>query len=285
MQQSLANKLASFRARQQFEIVASHAGAKFDTPRRHAIFSGPPGTGKTTLAEDIGDFFFDLGILAKGHVHKTTGTKTIAKFIGQTAPLVQDAVKKALGGILFIDEIYQWYDEPRFGNEAVNELLAQMEEHREDLIVIVAGYSDKVKQVLGMNAGLLSRFSTEFEFTHFTRDELAQILDLNLKKMNIQMDPQARATFIDYLERQKKQLGDNFANARTLEVLLDHVITAHAVNWSNIKPKQTEHGNLVHIFANDMLTLNADDVSAAIAQEIKPEQKRRSIGFGADLSS
>ncbi len=278
LQQSLADKLASFRARQEFEIMAQQMGAKFDSPRRHAIFSGPPGTGKTTLAEDVGDFFYDLGILEKGHVHKTTGAKTIGKYVGWTAPLVRDAVKNALGGILFIDEIYQWYDEPRFGQEAVNELLEQMEQHRDNLVVIVAGYKDKVKQVLSMNAGLLSRFSTEFEFTHFTRDELAQILDLNLNKMGISMDPHARATFIDYLEQQKKELGNNFANARTLEVLLDHVVTAHAVTWSKTKSQQADNSNLVHIFANDMLTLNSDDVRTAIAHEIKPE-KRRAIGF------
>lgn len=284
MQPSLRTRLIEFRARQRFELATQDHNVDLSDARRHQIFTGPPGTGKTTVANDMGLFFKELGILRSGHVHQTSGTKLIDEYLGNTAPNVRKAFEMAAGGVLFIDEVYHLAMDKHYGPDAINEILAQMEDNRDDTIVIVAGYEEEVEKFLDTNDGLRSRFGGTLEFESFSQDELQQILLLNLRKKGLSMDLDAQSLFIDKLMEMKKIEGKKFGNARTLEVFLNNVITAHAVTWD-----QRNHGaKLSMLFApvGEMdLTLSKDDVlSANPAVKLKKKlPERRGIGFGIPL--
>ncbi len=190
----------------------------------HAVFTGNPGTGKTTVAKKLGQIYKALGILSKGHVHEVDRADLIAEYIGQTAPRVKEAISLARGGILFIDEAYSLYreDSPRdFGHEAIEILLREMSEGPGDLIVLVAGYPEEMNAFINSNPGLRSRFQQYFTFTDYVPDELIQIADYGLENRSLSITEEARGFLYSQLTRAYRDRDRTFGNARYVMSLVD----------------------------------------------------------------
>lgn len=188
---------------------------------RHMVFLGNPGTGKTTVARIIGQVLAECGALSMGHVVEVSRSDLVAGWVGQTAGKTKQAVQQALGGVLFIDEAYSLTDMESggFAAEAVDTLLKLMEDNREDLVVIVAGYDEPMRRLLDSNPGLRSRFDRTLIFDDYTIDETGYILDLMLTKAGLAMDPTTRFETIRRLSRVKLQPG--WGNARTIRKTLE----------------------------------------------------------------
>ena len=213
----------------QVQRLREKNGLKNSVMSRHLVFSGNPGTGKTTVARIIAKIYNALGILSGGQLIEVDRAGLVSGYIGQTATKVTSVIESALGGILFIDEAYSLTvgkGEGDFGQEAVDTLLKAMEDHRDDLIVIVAGYSDLMKEFLASNPGLTSRFNTFIEFQDYTPDELIRILDQMCEKQDYKLDTEAKEYARAYFEIQSQQ--ENFANAREARNFLEHAISRQA---------------------------------------------------------
>jgi SpoVK/Ycf46/Vps4 family AAA+-type ATPase len=189
----------------------------------HAVFTGNPGTGKTKTALLLGKIYFNLGLLSKGHVHEVDRADLVAGFIGQTAPLAKEAIKKAKGGILFIDEAYSLHREDSdrdFGREAVEVILKEMSDGDGDLAVIVAGYPDEMQSFLESNPGLKSRFNSYFQFPDYTPQELLDIGKLEAKDLDIQIAPDAEELLHKKLIEAYRDRDRMFGNARFVKSIV-----------------------------------------------------------------
>jgi probable Rubsico expression protein CbbX len=187
-------------------------------------FTGNPGTGKTTVAMRMAEMLHRLGYVRKGHVVAVTRDDLVGQYIGHTAPKTKEVLKRAMGGVLFIDEAYYLYrpeNEKDYGQEAIEILLQVMENQRDDLVVILAGYGDRMERFFASNPGMASRIAHHVEFPDYTDDELLQIADVMLKKWNYRFDDEARAAFSEYLSIRRGR--PNFANARSVRNSLDRM--------------------------------------------------------------
>ena len=195
----------------------------------HMVFSGNPGTGKTTIARFLSKIFHSLGILSKGQLVEVDRGDLVAGYVGQTAIKTKDAIKKAMGGVLFIDEAYALTNrgENDYGAEAVDTLLKAMEDHRDDLIVIVAGYIEPMEKFLHSNPGLESRFNRFIDFPDYTLDELMGIFDLRMNKAGYTMDDEARATLRQKIDIERVDVK-GFGNARGVRNLFETIIARQA---------------------------------------------------------
>jgi len=194
--------------------------------RLHLAFKGKPGTGKTSVARIFGDIYKGLGLLRKGHVVEVDGRGLIASFVGQTAQKTNDLVEAALDGVLFVDEAYALHqrDTPQdFGREAVATLMKAMEDHRDRLAVILAGYPHDIEDLLNSNRGLRSRVSTEIGFPDFTPDELLQILERLVASVEGSLSPECRETALGIFARLASEDDHAFGNARLVETLFQEM--------------------------------------------------------------
>ena len=199
-------------------------GLATETPTLHMSFTGNPGTGKTTVALKIADLLHRLGYVRKGHLVTVTRDDLVGQYIGHTAPKTKEVLKKAMGGVLFIDEAYYLYrpdNERDYGQEAIEILLQVMENNRDDLVVIMAGYADRMDKFFSANPGFRSRIAHHIDFPDYSDDELLRISQSMLEGQSYVFDPEAEAAMAEYIAMRRMQ--PHFANARSIRNALDRV--------------------------------------------------------------
>ena len=200
----------------------------------HMIFKGNPGTGKTTVARIFGKLFRQLGVLPKGHLVEIERADIVGEYIGHTAQKTREHINKALGGILFIDEAYSLArgGEKDFGKEAIDTLVKAMEDHKDELILILAGYQREMESFLQANTGLRSRFPIQIDFPDYSVSELLEIADLMLSQREYRMAPEATGGLRDYLSR-TQEVGERRGNARKVRNIIERAIRRHAVRLAD----------------------------------------------------
>ena len=204
------------------ESARRSVGLQAEPPSLHMSFTGNPGTGKTTVAQRIATILHKLGYIRRNHVVSVTRDDLVGQYIGHTAPKTKEVLKKAMGGVLFIDEAYYLYrpeNERDYGQEAIEILLQVMEERRDDLVVVLAGYKDRMDTFFRSNPGMASRVAHHIDFPDYGADELLQIARLMLQNMRYTLAPDAEDTMRDYIERRMRQ--PRFSNARSIRNALD----------------------------------------------------------------
>ncbi len=195
----------------------------------HLVFTGNPGTGKTTVARILAKLYKQIGVLSKGQLVEVDRSGLVAGYVGQTALKTQEQIQKALGGVLFIDEAYALSQkDDAFGQEAIDTILKAMEDHRDDLVVIVAGYTGPMEEFINSNPGLKSRFNKYIEFTDYSVDELEAIFDMNCRKYDYQVEEEAKKQVRALIVQRKLEKPENFANAREVRNLFEEIITNQA---------------------------------------------------------
>jgi probable Rubsico expression protein CbbX len=209
--------------------VRARFGLSAEPPSLHMCFTGNPGTGKTTVALRMAELLHRLGYLRLNQVVSVTRDDLVGQYVGHTAPKTREVLKRALGGVLFIDEAYYLYraeNERDYGQETIEILLQFMENHRDDLVVILAGYHDRMETFFASNPGMSSRIAHHLEFPDYTLDELAAIADLMLVKQRYVLSDEAAVVFREYLARRMSQ--PRFANARSVRNALERARLRHA---------------------------------------------------------
>ncbi|MGH3795106.1 MAG: CbbX protein [Pseudonocardiaceae bacterium] len=210
------------RARSRFGLSTSR-------PNLHMSFTGSPGTGKTTVALRMADLLQRLGYLRRGHLVSVTRDDLVGQYIGHTAPKTKEVLKRAMGGVLFIDEAYYLYrqdNERDYGQESIEILLQVMENNREDLVVILAGYKDRMDWFFSANPGMGSRIAHHIDFPDYTQEELEAIGDLMVQAEGYSFSPEAQEVFEQYLARRRTQ--PRFANARSVRNAIERARLRHA---------------------------------------------------------
>lgn len=218
----------------------------------HKVFTGNPGTGKTMVARLMSRIYHSLGILSKGHLVEVDRSGLVAGFVGQTAIKTSEVIGKALGGVLFIDEAYALSSRGQqdYGQEAIETLLKQMEDNRDDLVVIVAGYTELMDDFIHSNPGLSSRFNRYMEFPDYTIDELKQIFLMRAKKAGYKLSEKADALLPTLFERALKDKGEDFGNARGARNLFEQAIANQANRLS--KMEEVTKDKLMTLLCQDL---------------------------------
>ena len=229
-------------------------GMKTPDTSLHLVFSGNPGTGKTTIARILAKIYREIGALSKGQLVEVDRSNLVAGYVGQTAIKTRKKIDEAMGGILFIDEAYTLARSEGgndFGQEAIDTILKAMEDHRDDFVVIVAGYTDLMQKFINSNPGLKSRFNKYIEFPDYTAEELIAIFDMRCNKYGYVFTPEAREQVNAIIIEREKNKGPNFANARDVRNLFEKIITNQATRIAELaEPSDT-----------DLTTITVDDLT------------------------
>lgn len=214
-------------------LVVSRArlelGVESAQPSLHMCFTGNPGTGKTTVALRMAEMLHRLGYVRKGHVVSVTRDDLVGQYIGHTGPKTKEIIKKAMGGVLFIDEAYYLYrpeNERDYGQEAIEILLQVMENNLDDLVVILAGYKDRMDTFFQSNPGMSSRIAHHIDFPDYSESELFEIANLMVDEMHYKLDDGAKVAMKEYISHRQAQA--HFANARSIRNALDRARLRHA---------------------------------------------------------
>nr|ATN40654.1 rubisco expression protein [Gomphoneis minuta var. cassieae] len=223
-------------------------------PGLHMSFTGSPGTGKTTVGLKMSDILYKLGYIKKGHLLTVTRDDLVGQYIGHTAPKTKEVLKKAMGGVLFIDEAYYLYkpDNDRdYGSEAIEILLQVMENQRDELVVILAGYKEPMDKFYESNPGLSSRIANHIDFPDYTTPELLQIAKLMLQDQQYRLTPDAEMALVKYIEKRKEK--PLFANARSIKNALDRARMRQANRIFESRGQVLTKKELVNLEASDLL--------------------------------
>lgn len=244
----------------KIEKLRKERGLECNTIALHSVFLGSPGTGKTTVARLLGKIFVSMGLLKKGHVVEVDRSGLVAEYIGQTAVKTNKIIDSALDGILFIDEAYSLAPEEGgrdFGKEAIETLLKRMEDDRERLIVIVAGYTNEMKKFIETNPGLQSRFSRYFTFEDYQSEELSEIFSRICKSKNYILQQETTEKLKKYTDYLYSARTKAFGNARVMRNLFDEIVTIQSTRLAEME----------HISDEDLQLIVVEDLNAAIADE------------------
>jgi probable Rubsico expression protein CbbX len=235
-------------------------------PSLHMSFTGNPGTGKTTVAMRMAEILHRLGYSRKGHLVAVTRDDLVGQFIGHTAPKTKEVLKRAMGGVLFIDEAYYLYrpeNERDYGMEAIEILLQVMENQRDDLVVILAGYRDRMDTFFRANPGLSSRIAHHIDFPDYSPGELLAIADVMLEGLRYRLSPAAREALVEYIELRRQR--PHFANARSIRNALDRARLRQASRLFAARGAP--------VTAEQLATLEAEDLRASRVFTEAAEQK------------
>jgi probable Rubsico expression protein CbbX len=237
------------------EKLRRSVGLQSDPPPLHMCFTGNPGTGKTTVAMRMASLLHGLGYTRKQHLVAVTRDDLVGQYIGHTAPKTKEVLKRAMGGVLFIDEAYYLYrpeNERDYGQEAIEILLQVMENQRDDLVVILAGYNDRMERFFSSNPGMASRVAHHIDFPDYAEEELFAIAELMLGRMNYQLDDAAAQAMREYIRLRRSQ--PRFANARSIRNALDRARLRHANRLFERRDGALSREALTTIEAEDIRT-------------------------------
>lgn len=235
------------RLRQKFKLSSA-------TPTLHMNFTGNPGTGKTTVALRMAEILHRLGYAREGHLVSVTRDDLVGQYIGHTAPKTKEVIKKAMGGVLFIDEAYYLYkpeNERDYGAESIEILLQVMENNRDDLVVILAGYKDRMDKFFNSNPGMRSRIAHHVDFPDYSAGELLAIAKLMMAEQNYRFSAEGEKAFAEYIPLRMK--GDHFANARSIRNALDRARLRQANRLFAAGGKKLNKIDLITIEAEDIV--------------------------------
>jgi probable Rubsico expression protein CbbX len=238
------------------EKLRMGVGLSAGPPSLHMSFTGNPGTGKTTVALRMAEILHRLGYSRKGHLVAVTRDDLVGQFIGHTAPKTKEVVKKAMGGVLFIDEAYYLYkpeNERDYGQEAIEILLQVMENQRDDLVVILAGYKDRMDRFFQTNPGMTSRIAHHVDFPDYEPDELHAIALLMLERMQYRLSPRAEAALVEYIKRRRTKA--NFGNGSSIRYALDRARLRQANRLFE------RRGTM--LTRDELMTIEAEDIRAS----------------------
>lgn len=233
----------------QVEKKRIEQGIKVPERSLHSVFTGNPGTGKTTIARLLAKIFHSLDVLSKGHLMETDRSGLVAGYTGQTALKTREICEKAKGGILFIDEAYSLNSMDSYGAEAMSTILKFMEDNRDDFVVILAGYQEPMKLLIDSNPGLKSRFNKYIEFKDYTADELLQIFLIQTQKVGLEVEDAAKEKIKTYFEEQIKTKDETFGNGRLARNYFEKVYENQAIR---LVKEGLETANLNLIKAEDV---------------------------------
>lgn len=238
------------------ERARKRLGLAHETPTLHMSFTGNPGTGKTTVALRMANLLHRLGYVRKGHLVSVTRDDLVGQYIGHTAPKTKEVLKKAMGGVLFIDEAYYLYrpdNERDYGQEAIEILLQVMENQRDDLVVILAGYADRMEKFYQSNPGFRSRIAHHIDFPDYEDGELLAIAQTMLERQGYRFDKEAQAVMADYVRLRRAQ--PHFANARSIRNALDRARLRQA--------NRLFEAATGTVSADELSTIRAEDIAAS----------------------
>lgn len=247
------NRIREIAALLLIDRLRQNLGFGSSNPGLHMSFTGNSGTGKTMVALKMADILFKLGYIRKGHLLTVTRDDLVGQYIGHTAPKTKEVLKQAMGGVLFIDEAYYLYkpnNERDYGSEAIEILLQVMENQRDDLVVILAGYKEPMNIFYQSNPGLASRISNHIEFPDYTPEELLQIAQMQLDEQQYMLTYEAKDALLEYIRRRSRQ--PLFANARSIQNALDRARMRQANRIFN-------HSAAAVLTKQDLVTLIPDD--------------------------
>jgi len=234
--------------------LRKNVGLTSGSPGLHMSFTGSPGTGKTTVALKMSDILYKLGYIRKGHLLTVTRDDLVGQYIGHTAPKTKEVLKKAMGGVLFIDEAYYLYkpdNERDYGAEAIEILLQVMENQRDELVVILAGYKEPMDKFYESNPGLSSRIANHIDFPDYSVDELLQIAKIMLDDQQYKLTPEAEIALTQYITKRKEK--PLFANARSVKNALDRARMRQANRIFDSRGQVLTKKELVNLEAEDIL--------------------------------